>query len=289
MKFQRLEIRVRKVPTPGKIAGFALALAAAAACGEEVVSYSASVAGTNDWRAEGLRLEATNRTLRLTLERDGEGRAVLDRHCAAMPNGIVRWLGRAEGDARATLEIAAGEAKAQLPLRGWEEPADYTLPAEARACAVAIRVNGAAGATVVLRDLLVTGSLDLDPPLLHAWGSAPEVWHAQGVARFTGGGLGLAGAVETRDRFSITNRAVVVLRLAAAERGGLRIAGRAWGAEGEQLGDVALGTAARVGAHRFDAEAAALPAGCTAITLLLESASSNATATVWEILVGRTP
>lgn len=269
-----------KIPTLG--IGLALLLAAAAGA-EELVAFSSSAGSPADWRADGLTVQRTNGFLRFTLERDGVGRAAVIPRLPALPDGRVRFFARGPGQ----LMIRGGAVATNLASAGWDAAVDFQLPAEPAVWQAELEVRGPVGTVCDVREVLVTGRIDLDPPLLQVTGRQPARWQVADGAEFTAGGLRVRGQVTTRDDFVFTNRAVVALRIAEVANVGLQVRAVAKSAEGGLLGEVGLGVANEAGLHIYSLERADWPAGTGRVAIRLQGASGEGLVT--ELVVGGWP
>ena len=268
------------IPTLGSLL---VLLCIASAGAEEVVAFSSSAGRLADWRADGLTVQRTNGFLRFTVERDGVGRAAVIPHLPALPEGLVRFFARGAGQ----LTIRGGAVVTNLAPAGWSEAAEFRLPAEPAAWQVALAVQGPSGTVCEVREVLVTGRLDLDPPLLNVTGRQPERWAVADGAEFTPGGLRVRGQVTTRDDFVFTNRAVVALRVAEVAEAGVRVYAVAKSAEGGLLGEVGLGPADLAGLHIFSLAHLDWPAGTSRVAIRLQGVGGAGVVT--ELVVGRWP
>ena len=269
-----------KVPTLGSLLALLWITSAGA---EELVAFSSSAGSPADWRADGLTVLRTNGFLRFTLERDGVGRASVIPHLPALPDGCVRFFARGPGQ----LMIHGGAVTTNLTPAGWDEAVDFRLPAEPAVWQAELAVQGPAGTVCEVRELLVTGRLDMDPPLLQATGRQPERWAVADGAGFTAGGLRVRGQVTTRDDFVFTNRAVVALRVAEVAKVGLQVRAVAKSAEGGLLGEVGLGVANEAGLHIYSLDRAEWPAGTGRVAIRLQGAGGEGLVT--ELVVGGWP
>ncbi len=271
----------------GKLSVALLLLLAAAGpvAGEEIVAFSSTAAGPSAWKTDGLTVQATNQLLRFTLTRDGTGRAAVLPHVGAVPRALLRLFAR--GDA--VVWVRGGSFATNLVPAGLDNPVDLPLPTDAGSWQLSVEINGSAGAMLELRELLVSGALDMDPPLLLASGRQAGPWTSLGAAEFRSDGLKVIGPVETRSHFAYSNDAVVVLSASALEGRGMRVSGVAWGKGGERLGEAVLGEVAMAGFHAFACDRVAWPQGTVAASVLLRPAAEASSAVLVDLWVGRRP
>lgn len=280
-KFQPLEIRRRRLLLLGACA----ALCAAPVVAEELVAFSSSHEGIGAWRMDGLRVEATNGALRFTLAADGVGRASVQPHLPALPDGLVRVFGRGAGSVR----LQGGVVETNLVPRGWDEPNDWRLPAEVPAWRAEVVVAGAAGAMFELRELLVTGRLDMEPALWQAEGAAPGAWHALDRVDYLPGGVRVRGAVESAAGIAWTNTAVAAVRVDEVTGGGVDVYAAPISSDGRAATELVLGRAGEAGLHVFPFERMAWPAGHPSFRLGVRGADGASSARVTSVVVGRQP
>lgn len=269
-----------KVPTLGSLLALLWITSAGA---EELVAFSSSAGSPADWQADGLTVQRTNGFLRFTLERDGVGRAAVIPHLPALPDGLVRFFARGPGQ----LMIRGGAVATNLASAGWDAAVDFQLPADPVVWQAELEVRGPVGTVCDVREVLVTGRIDLDPPLLQVTGRQPERWAVADGAEFSTGGLRVRGQVTTRDDFVFTNRAVVALRVFEVAKDGLHVRAVAKSAEGALLGEVRLGPASVAGLHIFSLDRADWPAGTGRVAIRLQGVEGEAL--VKELLVGGWP
>ena len=280
-KFQPLEICGRLLP----ILGACAALCAAPAAAEELVAFSSSHESIGAWRADGLRVEATNGALCFTLEADGVGRASVRPHLPALPDGLVRVFGRGAGSVR----LQGGAVETNLVPRGWDEPNDWRLPAEVSAWHAEVVVAGAAGAVFELRELLVTGRLDIEPALWQAEGAAPGAWHALDRVDYLPGGVRVRGAVESAAGIAWTNTAVAAVRVDEVAGRGVDVYALPVSIDGRAADAPVLGRAGEAGLHVFPLDPVAWPTSHPTFRIGIRGADGESSARVTSVVVGRRP
>lgn len=262
-----------------------LLLAAKPAAGEEIVAFSSSASGPAAWQADGLTVQLTNRLLRFTLTRDGIGRASVIPHVANVPRALLRLFAR--GDA--VVRVAGGSLATNLVPAGLDAPVDLPLPAGPEGWTLSLTLAGQAGAMLDVRELLVSGALDMDPPLLMASGRRAEQWASLGGTVFQSDGLKVGGAVETRQRFACGSNVVAVVTATSVAGRGVQVAGLGWGAGGELLGEAKLGEIGEAGVHSFAFGRVGWPLGTISASVRLSPVAEGAAAVLTDLWVGRTP
>ena len=174
-----------------------------------------------------------------------------------------------------------------LAPAGWDVPADLALPSGTSVWRLSVEIAGRAGATWDVRELLATGRLDLEEPLLQASGRQPAAWRVVDGVDFAAAGLRVRGAVETRADMAFTNRAVLAVRVGEVVGPGVDVLAVPSGPDGVPGDPIRLGGLTEPGLHVFPFDRVAWPVGVARVGVRIQATSGSAW--VREVVVGRWP